>query len=85
MTSREYNAHIARREREIKSAITKAVYEAVEGLMATDADGDDKLGVKYLNRPVSDGCGTFEIKAGFKDGIGIEVNIATAYKPEVTA
>lgn len=80
-TEKEYRAYIAQREREIARALQKAVRKAVEEFLAADANGDDKLGVKYYG-PVLNGHGKF--RCGFKDGIGFEVSVRTAYLPTDT-
>lgn len=80
-SEREYRVEIARREREIKQVISQAVRDAVSQLLAADADGGDKLGVKYVQRtPDSSGM---VLRAGFRDGIGIDVKVETAYLPEL--
>lgn len=76
-----YEAHIARRERQLRRSIEAIIRDALETAMRADVEGDDRLGVKGMGTVMNGGR---KMRLSFRDGIGIDVTVATAYKPEVT-
>lgn len=78
MTPTQYARFIEERERKIKNELFRVAREAIEAHVAKDADGEDKLGLKYVT-----GTGTppFTLRLGFKEGLGFDLSVGTAYKP----